>query len=128
MRQDAQVHEDEDKHKKEEVELHNNADQLIHQTESQSEEFKEKLSDSDRAGLDEALEKLKTANSGSNQKDIQGAIDGVNRVWSELATKMYAETKTGEQDRPDGDTGDASAGQGDDEIEDADFEVVDDKK
>lgn len=129
MRQDAQVHEDEDKQKKEEVELHNNADQLIHQTETQSKEFKDKLSDSDRASLDEALEKLKTANSGSNQKDIQDAIDGVNRVWSELATKMYAETKTGEQDQPEADTDEASKGKSDDgEIEDADFEVVDDKK
>ena len=129
MRQDAQVHEDEDKHKRDEVDLHNNADQLIHQTETQSEEFKDKLSDSDRAGLDEALEKLKTANSGSNRKDIQDAIDGVNRIWSDLATKMYAETKTGDQNQPEADTDEESAAKGEDgEIEDADFEVLNDKK
>ncbi len=129
MRRDAQVHDEEDKKKREEVELHNSADQLIYQTEKQVKEFGDKLSDSDKTRLEKEVEQLKQANAGSNTKDIQDAIDGVNRVWSDLATKMYAETKTGEEGKPQEETESKSAGKGDDgEIEDADFEVVDDKK
>ncbi len=129
MRRDAQVHIEEDKQKREEVELHNNADQLIYQTEKQVKEFGEKLSDSDKSHLEKELEQLKQANAGSNTKDIQDAIDSVNRVWSDLATKMYAETKSDEKGEPREETESKSSGKGDDgEIEDADFEVVDDKK
>jgi len=129
MRRDAQVHDEEDKKKREEVELHNNADQLIYQTEKQVKEFGDKLSESDKSSLEKELEKLKQANAGSNAKDIQDAIDGVNRIWSDLATKMYAETKSGEEGKPQEETESKSSGKGDDgEIEDADFEVVDDKK
>ncbi len=129
MRRDAQVHDEEDKKKREEVELHNNADQLIYQTEKQVKEFGEKLSESDKSSLEKELEKLKQANAGSNAKDIQDAIDGVNRIWSDLATKMYAETKSGEEGKPQEETESKSSDKGDDgEIEDADFEVVDEKK
>ncbi|UCH62191.1 MAG: molecular chaperone DnaK [Fidelibacterota bacterium] len=130
MRRDAEVHDEEDKKKREEVELHNNADQLLYQTEKQIKEFGDKLSDSDKSRLEKELEQLKQANAGSNTKDIQDAIDGVNRIWSDLATKMYAETKSGEEGKPPPEeTESKSSGKGDDdEIEDADFEVVDDKK
>lgn len=129
MRSDAQVHEQEDKQKREEVELHNSADQLIYQTETQIKEFGEKLSEDDKSKLEKEIEQLKTANAGSNTKDIQAAIDNVNRVWSELATKMYAETKAGEQEQTAEEPGGKSKDKDDDgEIEDADFEVVDDKK
>lgn len=129
MRGDAQVHEQEDKQKREEVGLHNNADQLIYQTETQIKEFGEKLSDDDRSRLEKEIEQLKTANTGSNTKDIQAAIDSVNRVWSELATKMYADTKTEEKEPADEEYEGKTKDKDDDgEIEDADFEVVDDKK
>jgi molecular chaperone DnaK len=129
MHSDAQVHEQEDKQKREEVELHNNADQLIYQTETQIKEFGEKLSEDEKSRLEKEIEQLKTANAGSNAKDIQTAIDSINRVWSELATKMYADTKEGEEaqssEKPEGDSVDK---EDDGEIEDADFEVVDEKK
>jgi molecular chaperone DnaK len=129
MHSDAQVHEQEDKQKREEVELHNNADQLIYQTETQIKEFGEKLAEDEKSHLEKEIEQLKTANAGSNAKDIQAAIDSLNRVWSELATKMYADTKAGEKapasEKPEGNSTDV---EDDGEIEDADFEVVDDKK
>ncbi|MCH7576080.1 MAG: molecular chaperone DnaK [Candidatus Marinimicrobia bacterium] len=123
MRSDALSHEGEDKKKREEVELHNSADQLIHQTEIQTKEFMDKLSDEDKERLDAAVGKLKEANGGTDTKAIQGAIDAVNKIWSELATKMYDETKGAPSP---GDGGDAKGDDG--EIEDADFEVVEDDK
>jgi molecular chaperone DnaK len=128
MKRDAHVHEQEDKKKREEVELHNNADNLIYQTEKQITEFGDKLSGTDKSRLEEVVEKLKKANTGSNLNDIQKGIDEVNKVWSELATQMYAETKGAEQTDTKA-SGDKPPEKGDDgEIEDADFEVVDDKK
>ncbi len=128
MRKDAVTNEGEDSKRREEAELHNTADQLIHQTESQMKEFEEKLSDSDREQLKEAVEQLKKANETSGG-EIQSAIDSVNKVWSELATKMYAETKTGAEAPPSADAeGPPEGGAEDGEIEDADFEVVDDDK
>ena len=128
MRRDAQTNSEEDKRKREEVELHNMADQLIHQTEQQVKEFGDKLSEDDKSKLDSELEKLKTANVGSNAKDIQDAVDGVNRIWSELATQMYADAK--DTPTPEGQDSSSAEGQSveDGEIEDADFEVVDEKK
>ncbi|MCH7496226.1 MAG: molecular chaperone DnaK [Candidatus Marinimicrobia bacterium] len=128
MRRDAQTNSEEDKRKREEVELHNMADQLIHQTEQQVKEFGDKLSEDDKSKLDSELEKLKTANVGSNAKDIQDAVDGVNRIWSELATQMYADAK--DTPTPEGQDSSSAKGQSveDGEIEDADFEVVDEKK
>ena len=123
MRSDALSHEGDDKKKREEVELHNSADQLIHQTEVQTKEFMDKLSDEDKERLDDAVSKLKEANGGTDAKAIQSAIDAVNKIWSELATKMYDETKGAPSP---GDGGDANGDDG--EIEDADFEVVEDDK
>ncbi len=129
MRQDAEVHEGEDKQRREEAEVHNTADHLIHQTETQAKEFGDKLSEGDQERLKAAVEKLKQANSGSSTSDIQSAIDEVNKVWSELATKMYAETKTTDQEEASADTDAGPRAKADDgEIEDADFEVVDDDK
>ncbi len=128
MRKDAVANEGEDSKRRGEAELHNAADQLIHQTETQMKEFEDKLSESDRERLKEAVEQLKKANETSGG-DIQSAIDGVNKVWSELATKMYAETKADAQAPPSEEAeGPPKAGADDGEIEDADFEVVDDDK
>ena len=129
MRRDADTHNEEDRKKREEVELRNTADQLVHQTEEQVTEFGDKLSDDDKSKLDKELEQLKTAKAGSSAADIQAAIDGVNRVWSELATKMYADTKAADGGGDAGAATSESGGNGGGgEIEDADFEVVDDKK
>lgn len=127
MRRDAQSNEAEDKQKREEVGLHNSADQLIHQTEVQLKDVGDKLSDEDKGRLDEAIKDLTKANGGTDSSAIQSAIDEVNKVWSELATKMYAETQEASPEGG-GDGGGAAKGSPDDdeEIQDADFEVVDD--
>ena len=84
----------------------------------------------DQDRLKEAVEKLKTLNSGTDRSAIQGAVDEVNKIWSELATQMYTEAKPEGDPAPEGtSTDDASnSSSKDDEIEDADFEVVDDDK
>ena len=127
MVDDAKKHETEDKEKREEVDVKNQADQLIYQTEKNLKEFEEKLSDDDKKRLEEAVEKLKTASAGSNLEDMKSATEDLNSAWNEIAGKMYESSKqegAGSQEPPEP-TGESKKGD-DKEIEDADFEVVDD--
>ena len=126
MVNDAKKHETEDKENREMVDLHNQAEQLVYQTEKNIDEFGEKLSDDEKKILTDVVEKLKTANSGSNEDDIQSAMDALNAEWNKLASKMYESSKETEQTE----TGTPSNGEEkkkkeEGEIEDADFEVVD---
>ncbi len=123
MVDDAKKHEAEDKKKREEVDLRNQADQLIFQTEKNLEEFKDKLSDDDRKNLDDSVEKLKKAKEGSNADDIRNAVDELNKNWNEVASKMYANAK--EQEPKESSKAPDQTKKDDEEIEDADFEVVD---
>lgn len=129
MVNDAKKHEEEDKDKRELIDLHNQAEQLVYQTEKNIKEFDDKLNDDDKKKLSDAVEQLKKVNSGSNKSDIQSSIDSLNTVWSELATKLYDETKGTPGDDQNED--EKSKGRGkskvkeEGEIEDADFEVVD---
>lgn len=123
MVNDAKKHESEDKDKREEVDVHNQAEQLVYQTEKNLKEFDEKLDDADKKALQEGMEKLKTANSGSNVEDIKSALDELNQTWNQLASKMYESTKAegpGPAESPKEEAAEKEAG----EIEDADFEVV----
>ena len=127
MVDDAKKHETEDKEKRDEVDVKNQADQLIYQTEKNLKEFEEKLSDDDKKRLKEAVEKLKTASAGSNLEDMKSATEDLNSAWNEIAGKMYESSKqegAGSQEPPEP-TGESKKGD-DKEIEDADFEVVDD--
>ena len=127
MVDDAKKHETEDKEKRDEVDVKNQADQLIYQTEKNLKEFEEKLSDDDKKRLEEAVEKLKTASAGSNLEDMKSTTENLNSAWNEIAGKMYESSKqegAGSQEPPEP-TGESKKGD-DKEIEDADFEVVDD--
>ena len=127
MVNEAKQHEEEDKQKRELIDLHNQAEQLVYQTESNIKEFDKKLSDEDKKSLNDALENLKKANANSTKSDIQSAIDSLNTVWSGLANKLYDETNS-PNENSDKDVNKDKTKKGvkeESEIEDADFEVVD---
>ena len=124
MVDDAKKHEAEDKKKREEVDLRNQADQLIFQTEKNLEEFKDKLSDDDRKSLDDSVEKLKKAKESGNVADMKKALEELSNSWSQVATKMYDGANQEGQEKEEPSSGDKKE-KNKDEIEDADFEVVD---
>ena len=70
MKREADENESEDKARKEEVETHNQAEQLIYQTESQMKELADKIDDSDKTNLDTALNDLKEKNSSTDISSI----------------------------------------------------------
>ena len=125
MVNDAKRHESEDKDKREMVDIHNQGEQLVYQTEKNIEEFGEKLDENEKKILTDSVEKLKAANSGSNKDDIKSAMDSLNAEWNKVASKMYETSKEAEQ--PNAETPPSGEGKTkkEGEIEDADFEVVD---
>jgi molecular chaperone DnaK len=135
MIKDAQLHEEEDKKRKEEIETRNQADALVYQTEKNLKEYGDKIEPDEKGRINNALEELKKAQGTSDIQSIKNAMENMNKVWSEVSSKMYERVRTESASASGGTTNDTSAGspktkeesKGDD-IEDADFEVVDDKK
>ena len=129
MVNDAKKHESEDKEKRELIDMQNQAEQLIYQTEKNIEEYKEKLDDAEKKSLEDNVEKLKTAKDGESVENLKSALEELNSAWSLIASKMYDSAKedSPEQDPNRGDSNKKGKKKkkDDDEIEDADFEVVD---
>ncbi len=136
MRKEAQSHAAEDNKKKEEVEVRNQVDTTLYQTEKQIQELGDKLDDETKNKLETSLGRLREAQKGNNVDEMKSALDQVNKEWNDAATKMYSQTG-GAQPEPevgpdDGAAADesksAKGGKKKGQAQDADFEVVDEKK
>jgi len=134
MKVDAEKHAKDDETKKESVNTHNTADQLIYQTESQMKEAGDKLSDDDKKPIEDAVEQLKQANGSSDVDAIKTAIERLNKAWEPVAQKMYQAAQQEAQTPHNGadanaDVNESSEGSTkEDDVEDADFEVVEEEK
>jgi molecular chaperone DnaK len=134
MKREAQDHSSEDKKKKEEIDLRNQADNLTFQTEKQLKDFGDKISGDVRAKIESASNALKEAMKSNNASTIKSAMESLNSAWNEASTQMYQQANAaGGAQQPQGEQQQGQAGgpapKGDDKkVEDADFEVMDDKK
>jgi molecular chaperone DnaK len=128
MVNDAKQHESEDKEKRESIDMQNQAEQLIYQTEKNLDEYKEKLNDEEKKSLEDSVEKLKVAKDGDSVENLKSSLDELNNAWNQVASKMYDSAK--EENQDDDSNANPSSNKkkkkkDDAEIEDADFEVVD---
>ena len=124
MVNDAKNHEQEDKEKREKIDLMNQSEHLIYETEKNIKEYGDKLGDEEIKSLTEKVGDLKKAKDSGNADDIKTAMESLNNAWSQIASKMYDSTKESEGSAPSqGKTTKKDKKEG--EIEDADFEVVD---
>ncbi len=130
MRKEAKANADADKRRLEMVEAKNKADQLVYQTEKQVKELGDKLPADAKGKIDAAVERLKAVKDSDNLEEIKSATTQLEQVWNEAAQNIY-----GQAGGPQADAGNAAgaaggnagtAGQPD--VEDADFEVVDDEE
>ena len=110
--------------KKDEVETHNNADQLTYQTEKQISEMSDKLDDSDKEQLNKAVDDLKEKNKGSDIPAIKASMEALSSLWAGISQKVYQSNPNEQQQQSDANP---QQNQGDRDVEDADFEVVDEK-
>lgn len=121
MKREAQEHSAEDKKRKEEIELRNQADNLVYSTEKQLKDLGDKIPADGKAKIEQAKEKL--ADAIKNNGDLRGTMDSLNQIWSEVSTQMYQNAGPA-QEQPQTD---AQAGQQQSNVEEADYTIVDDK-
>jgi len=126
MVNDAKKHESEDKEKREKIDIVNQAEHLIYETEKNLKEHDEKFSEKEKDELTQRIESLKKAKESMNTDDIKSAIEALNTTWSTLASKMHSTSQGKDESTTTGKDKNASKKkQKNEEIEDADFEVVD---
>jgi molecular chaperone DnaK len=129
MKQEAQANADADKKEKERVEKVNQADSLIFQTEKQLKEYGEKLSESNKTAINNALGKLKEAHKSQDLQRIETAMAELNSAWQAAAQEMY---QGGAQAGPNAGTADNSqntgSASGGSDATDVEYEEVKDKK
>jgi len=131
MKSDASAHAQEDKKKREEIDLKNQADSLVFQTEKQLKEFGDKVSADARTKVEGANERLREALKGNNIAAIKTTMEALNTAWNEASTQMYQQATQAGPQPAGGAQGGPSAGTGQNaggkKVEDAQYEVVDDK-
>ena len=139
MRKDAESHADEDKKRREVVDLKNQADQLIYSTEKTLKEHGEKVSAETRGNIENALTNLKEVAKGDDGDAIRKATDNLATASQELGKVLYeeaakkqaaaADTQTGQDQAPESDQTPPPEGEvrrkGGDDVIDAEFETKD---
>jgi len=129
MVKDAELHAEEDRKKKEEVEVRNQADNLMYQTEKVLKENREKLSESDIRAVEDALKDTKAAVESGNSSAIKEKMEILTKTSHHMAEAMYKaqsqQQGAGAQPPPGGGESGAAGGDSgrrDDDVVDAEFE------
>ena len=124
----------EDAKRKEEIDVRNQGDQMVYQTEKTLNEMGDKLDGADKSEVEGKLNALKSALTGTDTAAIKAATDSLTQAFYKVSEKMYQQA--GAQGQPGPDMGGAgfggqqpggNPGQGPDDVVDADYTVVDDQ-
>lgn len=130
MIREAELHAEEDRKKKEEVELRNQADSLIYTVEKALRESGDKLSPSAKSSVERALSALQEALKGSDVADIRRKVEELQSASHAMAQELYQKTAQADASSAYSSEG-ASSGSDratrDDNVVDADYKVVDDE-
>ena len=129
---EAEQYAEEDKKRKEEVEVKNQAETLIYETEKNMKELEGSLSEQEKNDITEAKDELQSALNAGNIDDIKAKTEALTQQFHTISAKMYQQAQAQQQaaggagsDMGAADTGAAPGG---DNVVDADYEVVDDDK
>jgi molecular chaperone DnaK len=126
---DAELHAEEDRKRRELVEVRNTADAMIYQTEKSLKDLGSKVDSATKSSVENAVANLKKAMEGNDEAEIKRLSDELTQTSHKLAEAMYkqASAQTGEQAGADPGAGAAHQGASkhpDDDVVDADFEEV----
>jgi molecular chaperone DnaK len=125
MMKDAEAHAAEDEKLREKIDLKNQADSTVFQTEKFLKENEDKVSAEQKAEVEAAIEPVKKAIEAEDYEAMKTTLETLNEKMQAAATEMYAQTQPGAEAAPD--MG-ADAGGGEkpaSDVEEADFEMVD---
>ncbi len=121
---EAEQYAAEDKARKDEVDTRNAADQVIYQSEKTLNEMGDKVSESDKAPVLAAIEKLKEAQKGTDVAAIKAATDEVQKAFYAVSEKLYQNAAPQGDPNANPGAGAQPNGGNDDGVVDADFEEV----
>ena len=132
MVQDAEAHADDDKERKELVEVRNQADSLIHSTEKNLSDYGDKVSEDERGKIELAVSSLKEmlANEEAKPEEMKEKSDALMEVSMKLGEAMYKASQEATEEMPEGfdptnNTSEQTPDGSDETIVDAEFEEVD---
>lgn len=120
---DAEKFAEADKKRKEEIEIRNNADSIVYQTEKSLTDLGDKVSAEEKADIEEKVKKIKDALTGTDLDAIKAATDELTQKFYELSSKLYQQANPGGAGNP----GDMGGNPGNDGEVHADYDVKDDK-
>jgi molecular chaperone DnaK len=129
---EAEKHAEEDRNKKEEIDIRNNADAMVYQAEKTLKDLGDKLDGSDKSRIESEINRVKDALKGTDIQAIKSATETLTKAFYDISAKIY-QNNPGAQGGPGPNPG-AGAGpqgqgpSGQDNVYDADYEVVDDDK
>jgi molecular chaperone DnaK len=130
MMKDAELNAEEDRKRKELVEARNEADQLVYSVDKTIKDLGDKVDASEIAKAEAAKEKVKSALEGDDLETIKSATAELMEIVQQLSVKMYEQASQAGASSGAGaeDNSQANADRANDNVVDADYEVVDDSK
>lgn len=128
MVKDAEANADADKKKRELIEVRNQAESMIHQTEKSIKDLGSQVPDEDRKAAESAIEDLKSAVSGDDKADIEAKTNALMQASMKIGEMAYRKAQEEQAGTPDNEAADASSKPAGDDVIDADFTEVDDDK
>ena len=120
MVQEAEAHSEEDKRRRQEIELRNQADTLVYSTEKTLNEHREKIPVSEVNAIEGALKEAKEAIAGGDMSRIREKMELLTKASHRLAEIMYQQTSS--KQKPESGAGGARAGRPEEDVVDAEFE------
>src|SRR5512140_1319701 len=128
MVRDAEAHSSDDKKKRELIEARNQADSTVYQTEKSLKEFGDKVDAAEKQKIEEKLAELKKAMEGSDPEAMKKAGEELMQASHKLAEAVYAQSQAAGAGEHSAEGGHAEPSAKADNVVDADFEEVKDKK
>lgn len=122
---EAEQHAEEDKKRKEGIEVKNRAESLVYETEKSLKEAGDKIDASKKKEIEDAKDELSKAIESGNNDDIKAKTDALTEKLHAFTTEMYKQAQEAAASNAEAKEGDAPK---DDKVVDADFEVVDEDK
>ena len=89
MRKDAEDHADEDKSRREEIELRNETDSVVYRSEKLLQDNADKIGDDDKKKIEEAVAEARKALEGNDAEQIKSARDKLNEAWQGASEVLY---------------------------------------
>lgn len=132
---EAEQYAEEDKKRKEEVEIRNRAESLVYETEKSVKDLGDKLTEEEKTEINDAKDQLQAVLNNGTVEQIKEKTEALTEKFHIISTKLYQQAQATGQDPSQAGFdpsqaagGGAQAGPADDNVVDADYEVVDDDK